>query len=105
MLDHVALRGHSTTVSATNGERQTMKARVLAATLDGRVSGAGDAEIRRAVHPAEAACEGDVAIAMSPDAIRILGESRAKIVLVPEGTEFPHQQFQTVIFLRRSRSN
>ena len=32
-----------------------MKARVLAAALDGRVIGAADAEISRAVHPAEAA--------------------------------------------------
>ena len=81
-----------------------MKARVLAAALDGRVIGAADAEISRAVHPAEASCDGDVAIAVSPDTIRILGESRAKIALVPEGTQFPHQRFQTVIFMRGSRS-
>ena len=49
-----------------------MKARALAATLDGRVAGAGDVEISRAVHPTEATCEGDIAIAMSPDTIRIL---------------------------------
>ena len=82
-----------------------MKARALAAALDGRVIGAADVEISRAVHPAEATCEGDIAIAMSPDTIRILGESRAKIALVPEGTQFPHQRFQTVIFMRRSRSS
>ncbi|MFL5280614.1 MAG: hypothetical protein ACJ8AW_06360, partial [Rhodopila sp.] len=82
-----------------------MKARVLAAALDGRVIGAADAEISRAVHPAEASCDGDVAIAVSPDTIRILGESRAKIALVPEGTRFPHQRFQTVIFMRGSRSS
>ena len=45
-----------------------MKARVLAAALDERVTGAADAEISRAVHPAEASCDGDVAIAVSPDA-------------------------------------
>ena len=61
-----------------------MKARVLAAALDGRVIGAGELEISRAVHPAEATCDGDVAIAMSPDTIRILGESQAKIALAPE---------------------
>ena len=80
-----------------------MKAHVLAAALDGRVIGAADAEISRAVHPAEASCEGDIAIAVSSDTIRILGESRAKIALVPEGTQFPHQRFQTVIFMRGSR--
>jgi UDP-3-O-[3-hydroxymyristoyl] glucosamine N-acyltransferase len=84
---------------------KTMKARALAAALDGRVIGAGDLEISRAVHPTEATCEGDVAIAMSPDTIRILGESQAKIALVPEGTQVPHQRFQTVIFMRRSRSS
>jgi UDP-3-O-[3-hydroxymyristoyl] glucosamine N-acyltransferase len=82
-----------------------MKARVLAAALGGRVIGAVDVEISRAVHPAEAFCEGDVAIAVSPDTIRILGESRAKIVLVPEGLQFPSQRFQTVIFMRASRSS
>ena len=82
-----------------------MKAHVLAAALDGRVIGAADAEISRAVHPAEASCDGDVAIAVSPDTIRILGESRAKIALVPEGTQLPHQRFQTVIFMRGSRSS
>ena len=71
-----------------------MKASVLAATLDGRVIGAADVEISRAVHPAEASREGDVAIAVSPDTIRILGESRAKIALVPEGTQIPLQTFR-----------
>jgi UDP-3-O-[3-hydroxymyristoyl] glucosamine N-acyltransferase len=81
-----------------------MKARVLAAALDGRVIGAADVEISRAVHPAEASCIGDVAIAVSPDTIRILGESQAKIALVPEGTPFPPQRFQTVILIQGSRS-
>jgi UDP-3-O-[3-hydroxymyristoyl] glucosamine N-acyltransferase len=80
-----------------------MKARLLAAALDGRVIGSADAEISRAVHP-EASCDGDVAIAVSPDTIRILDQSRAKIALVPEGTQFPHQRFQTVILMRGSRS-
>jgi UDP-3-O-[3-hydroxymyristoyl] glucosamine N-acyltransferase len=82
-----------------------VKARVLAAALDGRVIGAGDAEISRAVHPLEASGNGDVAIAVSPDTIRILGESRAKIALILEGTQFPHQRFQTVILIRGSRSS
>ncbi len=82
-----------------------MKARVLAAALDGRVIGAADHEISRAVHPAEASRDGDVAIAVSPDTIRLLGESRAKIALVLEGAQFPHQRFQTVILVRGSRSS
>ena len=82
-----------------------MKACALAAALDGRVIGAADAEISRAVHPGEASCDGDVAIAVSPDTIRILGDSLAKIVLVPEGAQFPHQRFRTVILVRGSRSS
>ena len=83
----------------------TRKARVVAAALDGRVIGSADAEISRAVHPGEASCDGDVAIAVSPDTIRILGDSLAKIVLVPEGAQFPHQRFRTVILVRGSRSS
>lgn len=82
-----------------------MKARVLAATLDGRVTGAADVEICRAVHPAEATRKGDVAVAMSPDTIRFLSECRAKIALVPEDADFPLEHFQTVIFMRRSRAS
>ena len=82
-----------------------MKARVLAAALNGRVIGAADAEISRAAHPAEACREGDVAIAFSPDTIRLLDESRAKIALVPEGTEFAHRRFRTVIFMPGSRTS
>ena len=82
-----------------------MKARALAAALDGRVIGAADAEITRAVHPAEACCDGDVAIAVSSDTIRLLGETRARMALVPEGTQFPQQRFQTVILMRGSRSS
>lgn len=82
-----------------------MRARVLAAALEGRVTGAAEVEVSRAVHPAEASCEGDVAIAVSPDTLRILGESRAKIALVPEGADFAHEHFQTVIFIRPSRSS
>jgi UDP-3-O-[3-hydroxymyristoyl] glucosamine N-acyltransferase len=81
-----------------------MKASVLAAALAGRVMGADDVEISRAVHPAEASRVGDVAIAVSADTIRLLGESQAKIALVPEGTQVPLQSFRTVIFMRRSRA-
>ena len=52
-----------------------MKARALAAALDGRVIGAADAEITRAVHPAEASCDGDVAVAVSPDIERLSATS------------------------------
>ena len=81
-----------------------MKARVLAAALGGRVVGVADVEVSRAVHPAEASCNGDIAIAVSPDTVRILSESRAKIALVVEGTPISPQRFQAVILMRGSRS-
>lgn len=82
-----------------------MKARALAEALDGRVTGDADAEIARAVHPAEVPCERDIAIAISPDTVRLLGACRAHTVLVLEGTKLPPRQFGTAIFVRRSRSN
>ncbi len=93
------------TASSTKRELTTMKARVLAGALNGRVVGDADAEIARAIHPAEVACECDIAIATSPDTVRILGECRANAVLVLEGTELRPHQFQTVVFVRPSRSN
>src|SRR3954467_6024920 len=82
-----------------------MKAGVLAGALDGRVIGNADVEIARAVHPTEATHESDVAIAISPDTIRMLDRSRATTVLTLEGVEFPEQRFHTTIFIRQSRSN
>ncbi|HVZ10042.1 UDP-3-O-(3-hydroxymyristoyl)glucosamine N-acyltransferase [Rhodopila sp.] len=81
-----------------------MKARALAETLAGHVAGDADADIVRAVHPAEASDERDIAIAISPDAVRLLDACPARAVLVLEGTELP-RPFQTVIAIRRSRSN
>src|SRR5690242_7670324 len=98
-------RPHPPIASSQTKRTATMKARVLAATLDGRVAGAADVEICRAVHPAEASRKGDVAVAMSPDTIRFLSESRAKIALVPEDAGLPLERFQTVIFMRQSRAS
>jgi hypothetical protein len=49
----------------------TMKARVLADLLEGRLIGNAEAEITRAVHPADATCESDVALAITTDAVRL----------------------------------
>ena len=82
-----------------------MKAYALAEALGGRVVGASNMEISRAVHPIEACRSGDLAVAISPDTIPLLSESRAKIALVLEGTESAHLRFAAIIFVRRSRSN
>jgi UDP-3-O-[3-hydroxymyristoyl] glucosamine N-acyltransferase len=76
----------------------------LAAALGARLTGVADAMIARAVHPAEASQDGDIAIAVTPDTIRALPDSRAAIALVPEGMEFPHLHLKTLIFVRRSRA-
>ena len=81
-----------------------VKASALAASLDGRVIGEADAEVLRAVHPTEAARDGDVAVAVAPEATRVLGSSRAKIALVADGADVSLGHFETVIFVRRSRS-
>jgi UDP-3-O-[3-hydroxymyristoyl] glucosamine N-acyltransferase len=85
--------------------KSAMRAGTLAAALDGRLVGAADAEISRAVHPAEACCDGDVAIAISPETLRLLPESRAKIAVVPEGDQLSRKHLETVIFIRVSRSS
>src|ERR1700744_93512 len=94
-----------TAASLNQTEIKTMKARALAEALDGRVTGDAEVEITRAAHPTEIVSESDIAVAISPDTVRLLGACRARTVLALEGTELPPRQFQTVIFLRRSRSN
>jgi UDP-3-O-[3-hydroxymyristoyl] glucosamine N-acyltransferase len=82
-----------------------MRAGALAAALEGRLFGAADAEISRAVHPTEAARDGDIAIAISPETIRLLSGSLARMAVVPEGVQFLPQNFQTLIFIRVTRSS
>ncbi|NIP95541.1 MAG: hypothetical protein GWO24_19695, partial [Akkermansiaceae bacterium] len=53
------------------------------------MTGAGNHEITRAVHPAEATGPGDLAIALTKGLIPLLGESRAGAAIVPEGTDPP----------------
>lgn len=81
-----------------------MKAHTLGAALGARVTGDADATVSRAVHPAEASLDGDIAIAVTPDTIRLLPETRAAIALVPEGVELSHPHLKTLIHIRRSRT-
>ena len=81
-----------------------MRAYELGTILNARITGNADATIVRAVNPAEASGDGDLAIAVTPEAIRLLSGSRATIALVPEGVDFSHQHLKTLIFIRRSRT-
>ena len=72
--------------------------------MGARVTGDANAAIARAVHPAEASRDGDIAIAVTPEAIRLLSETSAAIALVPEGMDVAHQHLRTLIFIRPSRT-
>ena len=81
-----------------------MNAQELASALGGRVTGLAQAVIHRAVHPAEASRDGDIAVAVTPDTIRLLPQSRAAMALVPDGIDVPHAHLTTLVHVRRSRA-
>lgn len=68
-----------------------MKLSDIAATLDARVEGDGSVEIHRAVHPAEAEGEGDLALAMDKTLLPLLMTGRATAAVVAEGAAVPPQ--------------
>jgi len=80
------------------------QARAVAAALNARLIGDADAGIARAVHPAEAREEGDLAVAVSKDMLRFLPETKAQLVLTMEGTDLD-ARFRTVILVKSGRSN
>lgn len=81
-----------------------MKASAVAAALNARLTGDADAEVMRAVHPAVADKDGDLAVAVSPDMQRLLPATRARLLLVTDGTVIDEERFRTVIVVARSRT-
>jgi len=75
----------------------------LAEALGARVVGDARAAIRRNVHPGDACEFGDLAIAISAEALRALKDSRARMALVVEGAETP-PSVETLIVTPRSRT-
>ncbi len=63
-----------------------MKLAEIAEALSGEVSGDTDLEIDRVVHPADAADRGDLAVALSDDALAALGDCKAGAAVVAEGS-------------------
>ncbi len=81
-----------------------MKASAVAAALAARIVGDADADVTRAVHPAEARGRGDLAVALTQDVLRTLADTRAEIVLVAEGSDIPDGRFRTVLLAPISRT-
>ncbi len=82
-----------------------MKASAIAAALNARTLGAADVEVGRAVHPAEAGRTGDLAVAVTPDTIRLLADTKAEMALTTADAGIPEDRFKALILVGRSRSN
>jgi UDP-3-O-[3-hydroxymyristoyl] glucosamine N-acyltransferase len=80
-----------------------LKASSVAASLSARLIGDAEAEVGRAVHPAEAVEPGDLAIALTPDAQRALATTRAELVLAADGGQIAEGRFRTVILMKPAR--
>ncbi len=61
----------------------------IASALSAKVSGDGGLDINRVVHPADAAGNGDLAVALSGEALSHLAGTRAAAVLIPATTTPP----------------
>jgi UDP-3-O-[3-hydroxymyristoyl] glucosamine N-acyltransferase len=66
-----------------------MRLFVIAEALNARLVGDGDIEITRVVHPAEAAGDGDLAVAMDAKLISLLSGGKAKAAVLAAGAEPP----------------
>lgn len=80
-----------------------MKVRDIAQGLGATVVGSEDLEVRRAVHPAHATGNGDLAVALARDLIPLLGETAAAAALLPAGVEAPEGAPETLIQVPMSR--
>ena len=81
-----------------------MKASSVAASLSAQLIGDAEAEVGRVVHPLEANEPGDLAVALTPDTLRALAETRAELVLATETAAAATERFRTTILLPASRT-
>ena len=77
-----------------------MKLADIAATLNARLEGDGSLDIRRAVHPAEAEGDGDLALAMDKKLLPALASGKAVAAVVLEEAEVP-EGLKAIIRVRR----
>lgn len=74
-----------------------MRLRAIAEALSAQVSGDDTLEIERIVHPADAHGRGDLALAVSPEAIEALARSKAEAVVLPAKATAPVDRFKAVV--------
>lgn len=66
-----------------------MRLAAIAEALNARLTGDGDLEIDRVVHPSEAAGPGDLALAMEPKLVGLLSAGKSRAAVLAAGTEPP----------------
>ena len=81
-----------------------MKAASVAARLSARLIGDAEAEVHRAIHPAEAVEPGDLAVALTPDTLLALAETGAELALASPRGDIPEGKFRTLILMPPSRT-
>jgi UDP-3-O-[3-hydroxymyristoyl] glucosamine N-acyltransferase len=78
-----------------------MKLKEIAAALDGTLVGDGDAMVERLAHPAQAG-PGDLALAIEPQALKLLAATRARVALVAAESTVP-ETLAGYVAVRRPR--
>ncbi|HZH26395.1 MAG TPA: UDP-3-O-(3-hydroxymyristoyl)glucosamine N-acyltransferase [Azospirillaceae bacterium] len=66
-----------------------MKLKELAARIGGTLTGDGEIEVVRPVHPSDAVGQTDLAMAMQPDLLALLPASKARAAVVAAGADVP----------------
>jgi UDP-3-O-[3-hydroxymyristoyl] glucosamine N-acyltransferase len=80
-----------------------MRTKDIAEALAGRLDGDGTIEIDRIVHPARAKRLSDLALAISPNAVAALGDSKAQAVVVTADHPVPPGSYRAVIAISEGR--
>jgi UDP-3-O-[3-hydroxymyristoyl] glucosamine N-acyltransferase len=80
-----------------------MKLSEIAAALNGELVGDGSIEITRAVHPAEAESEADLALAMDKALLKALDAGKARAAVVAEGAAVPEGLLDGYVVIKRPR--
>ncbi len=76
----------------------------IAAALSGRLDGDGAIDVRRIVHPLQATCATDLAIAMTADAAGALARTKAEAAVVLVRSAPPSGRFKAVIAVEQART-
>ncbi len=80
-----------------------MKLSEIAAALDGELVGDGSIDVARAVHPAEAVSDTDLALAMDKTLLKALDAGKARAAVVAEGAAVPDGLLDGYVVIKRPR--